>query len=186
MDLSSLRILTLPGWGNSGLHHWQTRWQAAFGHQRVEQADWEAPTRPDWVARLEHSLQTTPQPSVLVAHSLGCHLVAHWAAAAADTRGVRAAFLVAPPDVARVGFPPSMQSWRTEARQRLPFPTLVVYSSDDPYASSEHALGLARSWGADTFCVGAAGHINADSGLGDWPEGLRQFHALIARIATTA
>ncbi|OYU42993.1 MAG: alpha/beta hydrolase, partial [Burkholderiales bacterium PBB4] len=35
------------------------------------------------------------------------------------------------------------------------------------------AQGFAHSWGSRFVNYGARGHINADSGLGDWPEGLQ-------------
>ena len=33
-------ILLLPGWQNSEPAHWQSRWEAQHGYQRVEQHDW--------------------------------------------------------------------------------------------------------------------------------------------------
>jgi predicted alpha/beta hydrolase family esterase len=55
---------------------------------------------------------------------------------------------------------------------KLDFPAIVVASSDDPYVSIERARQFAQSWGAQIVEIGAHGHINGDSGLGDWPEGL--------------
>ena len=72
-------VLILPGWQNSGPLHWQSRWEAAHGFQRVEQHDWLRPLRGDWTARLEEVLLGLNEPAVLVAHSLGCLLVAAWA-----------------------------------------------------------------------------------------------------------
>ena len=61
--------------------------------------------------------------------------------------------------------------WAPPARARLPFRSLVVASSDDPFGSLQYAGQLADDWGAAFQAIGACGHINADSGLGDWPEG---------------
>ena len=72
-------VLILPGWQNSGPLHWQSRWEAAHGFQRVEQHDWQRPLRGDWTARLEDVLLSLDEPAVLVAHSLGCLAVAWWA-----------------------------------------------------------------------------------------------------------
>lgn len=172
------RILLLPGWQNSGPAHWQSRWEALYGDRRVEQADWDWPRRGDWMARLEEVLLEDAAPAVLVAHSLGCQLLAAWAAHSSNTARVRAALLVAPPDSERADFPPQLASWRPIVRRRLPFPSVAVTSSDDPYCDPARAAGMAADWGARPHDIGARGHVNADSGLGDWPEG----RALLRRL----
>jgi hypothetical protein len=176
----ALRVLLLPGWQNSGPGHWQSRWEALHGHERVEQADWDWPRRGDWMARLDEALLADPQarPVALVAHSLGCQLVAAWAAHSRHTARVRAALLVAPPDTARPDTPPQLAGWRRIVRQRLPFPALVIYSDDDPFCATGRARGMAADWGAPTLSLGAAGHINAESGLGDWPAGFASLRGL--------
>lgn len=166
------RVLLLPGWLNSGPTHWQSRWEALHGFERVEQSDWLWPRRGDWMARLDEVLLAHDTPAVLVAHSLGCQLVAAWAAHSQHTPRVVGALLVAPPDVERDDLAPQLRPWRPVHRTPIPFPARVVYSLDDPYCSAERALGMAASWGAQATCLGAAGHLNGDSGLGDWPEGL--------------
>ena len=92
------RVLLLPGWLNSDAAHWQSRWETLHGHRRVEQDDWLWPRRGDWMARLDEVLLADPGPAVLVAHSLGCQLVAAWAGHSQHTARVQAALLVAPPD----------------------------------------------------------------------------------------
>lgn len=171
-------IFLLPGWLNSGPSHWQSRWEALYDDTRVLQSDWQRPLRGDWCARLDevianHLVQCRQtQPSiVLVAHSLGCHLVAAWAAASRHTAAVRGALLVAPPDVTREDFPPDMFNWRKPVLQKLPFPALCVLSSDDPFGSLAAGQALASAWGARSTEIGPRGHINGDSGLGDWPAG---------------
>jgi len=165
------RYLLLPGWQNSGPEHWQSRWETEFGFERVEQADWEWPRRGDWMARLDEVLLQSEAPAVLIAHSLGCQLVASWAEHSQHTARVMAALLVAPPDTEREGFPPQLHNWRPIRRSPLPFPALVVISSDDPYCSPERATQMAADWGASVCMLGAYGHINGESGLGDWPQG---------------
>jgi len=172
-------ILLLPGWQNSGASHWQSRWEALYGDLRVDQDDWEWPRRGDWMARLEEVLLAQTRPAVLVAHSLGCHLVAAWAAHSAHRAKVRAAMLVAPPDSEREDFPPQMATWRPIVRRRLPFPALAVTSSDDPYCSAERAAALIADWGCTWHSVGPCGHVNGDSGLGDWPAGRALLQELI-------
>ena len=166
-----LRTLLLPGWLNSDAVHWQSRWEALHGCKRVQQADWQWPRRGDWMARLDDVLLDDARPAVLVAHSLGCQLVASWAAHSRHTARVVAALLVAPPDTERDDMPPNLFNWRPIARQRLPFASLVVTSSDDPYCSAERGAQMAADWGSASTVIGACGHVNGESGLGDWPAG---------------
>ena len=166
------RFLLLPGWQNSGPGHWQTRWAQDQGHQRVEQADWLWPRRGDWMVQLEEALLADDRPALLVAHSLGCHLVAAWAGHSQHTGRVLGALLVAPPDIERADLPPQVQGWAPIQRRPLPFASTAVLSADDPYCAPERGLLLAADWGSQIVTLGRAGHINADSGLGSWPEGL--------------
>lgn len=172
------RLLWLPGWRSSGPTHWQTIWQTQHGGETVQQADWEWPRRGDWMARLDEALQQAPTPVLLVAHSLGCHLVAAWAGHSRHTGQVRGALLVAPPDLERADLPPQLAGWRGEPARRLPFAGTVVLSTDDPHCHADRATAMATAWGAATMDIGARGHINADSGLADWPEGWAIVRAL--------
>lgn len=171
-------VLLLPGWLNSGDSHWQSRWESLHGHRRVEQDDWLWPRRGDWMARLDEVLLDSPHGVRLVAHSLGCQLVAAWAAHSRLTERVAAALLVAPPDTERDDMPPHLFNWRPIVRERLPFSSLVVASTDDPYCALERAERMAAAWGAEIVEIGARGHINGDSGLGDWPGGLALLRGL--------
>jgi predicted alpha/beta hydrolase family esterase len=184
MPFNEQRVLILPGWQNSGPGHWQSRWEAQHGFTRVEQADWDWPRRGDWMARLDEVLLDGSRPALLVAHSLGCHLVAAWAAHSQHTQRVQAALLVAPPDLERDDMPPQVCTWRPIVRQRLPFPAKLLYSDNDPYCAPSRALRLAADWGSKAVDVGAAGHVNGDSGLGDWPAGLVHLTRLAERVGT--
>ena len=167
------RVLLLPGWQDSGPAHWQSRWQALHGFERVQQADWHWPRRGDWMAQLDVALLAAPErPTLLVAHSLGCQLVAAWAGHSQHTACVKGALLVAPPDTAHTSTPPQLANWRVIPTARLPFAAHVVYSSNDPFCAAPRAKAFAQDWGAQTTALGERGHINADSGLGDWPQGL--------------
>lgn len=169
---SSKRILLLPGWENSGPLHWQSLWEQALGYERVEQHDWMRPLRGDWISRLEDVLLAEPAtPAVLVAHSLGCILTAAWASHSRNTHLVSAALLVAPGDVERDEIRPHLPSWSPIAMQKLPFPSVLLGSHNDPYCSFDRARLMAQAWGSRFIDYGQRGHINADSGLGDWPEG---------------
>ncbi|MBV8962428.1 MAG: serine hydrolase family protein, partial [Hyphomicrobiales bacterium] len=74
MRTSDADILFVPGLGNSGPDHWQTRWEKKLSTgRRVEQTDWEHPRLKEWVARLveEIARSEVKRPAVLIAHSLG-------------------------------------------------------------------------------------------------------------------
>lgn len=172
------RILLLPGWQNSGPDHWQSRWETAHNYERVEQSDWQRPLRGDWISRLEDVLLQRPQPTILVAHSLGCLLVAAWASHSRNTHLVQAALLVAPGDVEREALRPVLTSWSPIPLQPLPFKTVLVGSRNDPYCSFERAAQFATAWGSELVDAGAQGHLNSESQLGDWPAG----QALLAQL----
>lgn len=178
MNGSPSPVLVLPGWQNSDAAHWQTRWEQRHGYLRVEQDDWHWPRRGDWMARLEEVLLASPQPCWLVAHSLGCQLVAAWAAHTRHADRVHGALLVGPPDTERDDMPPQLHSWRPVARQRLPFPATMVISTDDPYCAPQRAGAMAQDWGATLVVAGALGHLNSESGLGDWDTGHQLLNAL--------
>ena len=166
----SPRVLLLPGWLDSGPGHWQTLWEHEHGDLRVQQADWQWPRRGDWMARLEEVLLEDERPALLAAHSLGCHLVAAWAAHSRHTARVAGALLVAPPDLDQADAPPQLHGWWPVVRERLPLPAVVLYSEDDPFDRAGAAQSLARAWGVEARSVGQRGHVNGESGLGLWPE----------------
>jgi predicted alpha/beta hydrolase family esterase len=150
------------------------RWAQRHGYRVVEQDDWQRPRRGDWLARLDEVVIDTPGQGadiVLAAHSLGCIQVAAWAAVSRHTARIRGALLVAPGDVERTDLREQIPGWAPMARARLPFAARVVASSDDPFMALDRAQSLARDWGAQWSDLGPAGHLNADSGLGDWPQG---------------
>ena len=182
MKTADCDILIIPGLGNSGPHHWQTRWERRLPTaRRVEQDDWQAPDRADWVARIAESVAASTRPVVLVAHSLGVLAVA---AAAPRLGGVGAAFLVAPPDMSRGGDLPDrvLSSFAEVSRDPFPFPSMVIASRNDPWCTFNAADELATGWGALLVDAGEAGHINTASGHGPWPEGLTRFATLLSRI----
>jgi predicted alpha/beta hydrolase family esterase len=173
------RVLLLPGWQNSGPTHWQSRWELLHGDTRVEQDDWQWPKRGDWLAQLEHAVLADPRPVLLVAHSLGCHLASAWSAHSQQAHRVAGALLVAPPDLDRDDLPPQLAPWRSSVRRTLPFAATLVFSEDDPYCAPARAEAMAAAWGALPVPCGARGHLNGESGLGDWPEG----RVLLSRLA---
>ncbi len=175
----NLQVLILPGIGGSGPSHWQSRWEALHPeYQRIEMPDWDAPELGVWLSRIDSAVAAATLPVVIVAHRLGCLAVAHWAA-----RGGRlhAARLVAVPDPAGALYPEAARTFADPPLSPLPFPSRMVASHDDPYGSYAHAERCAAAWRSELCDVGLRGHINADSCLGDWPEGQQLLAGLLAR-----
>lgn len=182
MRTSDVDILFVPGLGASGPDHWQTRWQARLSTaRRVEQDDWEQPLRERWVARIVAAATDATLPVVVVAHSLGVIAVVH--AAPRLPAAVVGAFLVAPPDDASLATLPQIDpAFAPIPRDPLPFPCVLVASSNDPYCSRIAAADLSSAWGAAFTDAGEAGHINAESGHGPWPEGLMRFAGFMKQL----
>jgi predicted alpha/beta hydrolase family esterase len=175
---SAAPVLVLPGYADSGPDHWQSHWERADpGLERVVQDDWLMPRLTDWLATLDRYVAACGAPPVLAAHSLGCALVAQWAARSRGT--ARGALLVAPADVdSPVHTPDEVRDFGPLPLARLPFPSIVVASSDDAFVTLERAAAFARAWGSRLVTLERAGHINADAGFGPWPEG----RALLAEL----
>ena len=176
--MQASNVLLLPGWQNSGPGHWQSLWETQYGYRRVEQHDWMRPLRGDWSARLDEVVVDTDGPVMLVAHSLGCILTAWWAVHSQHTARVCGVLLVAPGDVGQPDVAAQLPGWAPVVRRLLPFPAILVGSRDDPFCRFERAEELAKTWGARFFDAGERGHINAESGLGAWPEGLSLLQSL--------
>lgn len=183
MKISEADILILPGLGGTSLGHWQLRWAERMANAAiVEQADWAEPDLDDWVSTIEQAALLATRPVVLVAHSLSVIAVAHAGVRLANTN-VRGAFLVAPPDIElSPEAPEETFDFRPIPRDPLPFPSLLVASSNDPLCSIDRAVEFATCWGSDFHQAGDVGHINPASGHGPWPEGLLMFTRLMQRI----
>ena len=189
MRNESIRYLIVPGWQGSPDNHWQSHWQRSLPNSaRVEQLDWATPQRRDWVQALEQAIAAAPSPVILIAHSLGCITVAHWAAQASQAllHQVRGALLVAPADVERPACAPALRNFAPIPEQALPFPSQVVSSDNDPAVSVPRAMHLARVWGAEAGVLGSAGHINIKSGHERWEQGFAYLFRLQGRIEQRA
>ncbi|PMS14983.1 hypothetical protein C0Z18_29225 [Trinickia dabaoshanensis] len=171
-------VFIVPGIGNSGPSHWQTLWQAAHSDwQRLSVDDWDHVVCDDWVHALERQLTKSGAETVVVAHSLGCLALAHWAAR--SSRTLRGALLVAVPDPASPAFPRTAATgFEPIPAKRLAFPSVIVASTNDPYGNLDHAQACAAAWGSELIEVREKGHLNADSNLGHWPEALQWLEKL--------
>lgn len=177
-------ILIVPGLNDSGPDHWQSRWERDLPDcQRVDLGMWDNPHRNTWVNKLNHAIARADRPVILVAHSLGVLAVAWWAEFERPAWGdpVVGALLAAPPDVDRPGIDARVARFGACPRRELPFPSFLVASRNDPWCGMLSAMELSRDWGCRFADAGLAGHINADSDLGDWSYGKELLSRLQAR-----
>ncbi len=179
----SIQYLTVPGLAGSGPAHWQSIWEMHHPEtfQRVEQGNWDWPDKTSWVARLEETIQQQQGPVVLIAHSLGCITVVHWSDKCYSEK-VAGALLVAPADAElskRLSF---VEGFSPIPVAKLPFPSVVIASTNDRYMSIKRAAHFAGCWDSEFINIGNKGHINAVSGLGDWDEGKQYLNRLSTSV----
>jgi predicted alpha/beta hydrolase family esterase len=168
-------VIIVPGLHDSCPDHWQSRWQRAHpDFERVVQDDWDHPQLASWSTRLDEVRRRDARPALLVAHSFGCLTVAH--SLARDGDNVAGVLLVAPADPDKFGVAALLPL------QRLPAPAIMVASTNDPWMQPAKAAQWAARWGCELIDAGPLGHINADSGIGDWTAGQRY----LQRIADLA
>jgi predicted alpha/beta hydrolase family esterase len=147
---------------------------------RLEPASWNAPELDDWMSALDRAVAACVAPPLLVAHSMGCLLSVCWASRHRPDLSITGAFLVAPPNFKRKEFP--ARSFTQAPESPLPYPALVVGSTNDPYCPIDVVAGLAYSWEAGFVSVGPRGHISTEPGNGDWEEGWRLLKAFAAGL----
>ena len=173
--LTPFRVLVAPGLHNSGPQHWQSRWQRLYPRfERVEQQRWDEPVLLRWADRLDQVLDQDHRPTLIVAHSFGC-LTTALSLSRASSPHVAGVLLVGPAD------PDKFQVASLLPQGELPCPSIMVASTNDPWMTAERAAGWAQRWGSDFVNAGALGHINAESGLGDWRFGQRLLQVLAQR-----
>jgi hypothetical protein len=176
-----MRILIVPGLNGSGPGHWQTLWEEKYGCERVNQRDWGNPDLAEWIGALNAAVTAGAERTVIIAHSLGCLAVAHWANAYPEKTGqIQNALMVAPPDVESSSYIPETLR-RFAMHNAIPFPSVLVGSENDHYMKLDSARDLARFWNSRFVNAGAVGHINLDSGHGPWPMGEAILKDLIRR-----
>ncbi len=174
--------LILPGLNGSAEGHWQRHWARDNASSTIlRQSSWSRPVLDEWLQALEDELERVGDVW-LVGHSLGCLLAAHIGTRPA-ARHVKGAFLVAPCDLERTErLHPGAIDFGAMSTALLPFRTLVIGSRDDRYMDFASLRQYAARWGADLHDLGQAGHINIDSGFGQWREGYRLFSSFTQKI----
>ena len=168
------RVVIVPGWRDSGPGHWQSLWAEGLdGAVRVEQDDWVSPRRESWVRAIGDLILAQDAPVVVAAHSLGCIATVHLPPQVAER--IAGALLVAPADPERRA---ALNDFAPVPYAKLPYRSVVVASSNDPFCPVRLAGAYARAWGSEFVRMQNAGHINVDSGHGDWPLGLALLQSL--------
>jgi predicted alpha/beta hydrolase family esterase len=173
-------VLIVPGLRDAVALHWQTLLEARLRAAGAPVAAVPPMGREDLdcaarVAAIERVAGALDGPIVIVAHSGGCIMVAHWARQTA--RAVQGALLATPPDFEEAmpaGYPTldalRAGGWLPVPRERLPFTSLVAISRNDPLGRFDRVAALARDWGAEAVDLGEVGHLNPASGYGEWPQ----------------
>ena len=181
---SAPTLVIVPGWRNSEPGHWQSLWAECLGGAvRVEMAedDWQRPKRAVWVQAIARTILAQPGPVVVAAHSLGCIATTHLPPEVASR--IQGALLVAPADPERRGV---LADFAPVPHQPLPYRSVVVASANDPFCPIRTAGAYARSWGSEVVRLQNAGHINVESGHGEWPLGLSLLQSLLAEHSWSA
>jgi len=169
-----VRFIIVPGWRDSGPGHWQSLWAERLDNAvRVRQDDWITPKRQAWVATLAQTILAQDGPVVVVAHSLGCIATVHLPADAAAR--IQGALLVAPADPERRAI---LSDFAPVPCRKLPYRSVLVASSNDPYCPVRLAGAYARAWGSELVRIQEGGHINIESGHGEWPLGVALLQSL--------
>lgn len=172
---NSPRIIIVPGWRDSGPGHWQSLWAERLADAvRVVQDDWISPVRTAWVQSITQTILAQPGPVVIAAHSLGCIATTHLPPEAAER--IQGALLVAPADPERRG---ALADFAPVPFQKLPYRNVLVASSNDPFCPVRLAGAYARAWGSEFVRIQDGGHINIESGHGEWPLGLALLQSLV-------
>jgi predicted alpha/beta hydrolase family esterase len=183
MRTSDCDLIFVPGTGDSGPEHWQTRWaQKLSSASRVVQEDWQRPVKKSWIAPIVAAVRASRRPAILVAHSLGVLAAAEAMRHLKDSK-LKAAFLVAPPGKAYIISTSHIDHAFAEiSHDPLPVPSMMIASRNDPHCPWLDAEELAYAWGSAFVDAGEAGHLNTDSGHGPWPEGLMRFAGFLSKI----
>ncbi|WOT04374.1 RBBP9/YdeN family alpha/beta hydrolase [Shewanella youngdeokensis] len=186
-----LNIVFVAGYGNSTKGHWQHSWSQkvsdSYNSYWVEQADWDNPNCADWIDALNVLVQSLQGPILLVSHSLGGSTIVEWSHkyAATGAANVLGAFMVAVPDVNSEHFPKAITGYGDAPSVKLPFPSLMLASTNDPYATLASTQKMVKQWGCRLTVMGELKHINAESNLGLWPEGYQLLTDFIKLVTAT-
>jgi len=176
ITMNTKRACLLLGYGSSGPNHWQNRWEAADPiFVRVPMPDWKTAAYDTGCKMLDKVIAAAGKERVvLAAHSLGSLVTVFWAmryASAAQLSKVAGALLVAVPNPEKLFFANEAHGFADIPMAPLPFPTITVASTNDPFAEIEFVQRCANAWASRFVEIGPCGHIDEQSGLGAWEAG---------------
>jgi predicted alpha/beta hydrolase family esterase len=172
----SRKVLLLHGWGGSDFPHWQS-WLAGeiakeYGHVKfLRFSDVDTPKLGVWLEELQETLAAF-EPDVVICHSLANTLWFHLCnanAATLQSQNIEKLYLVAPPSM-ECGVPELCEFFPAQAPKNLyAKETLLIASTNDPYMTPKEAQELQKELNVAMEVLENAGHINSDSGFGEWP-----------------
>jgi predicted alpha/beta hydrolase family esterase len=173
-----MKLLILHGWGGSDWPHWQA-WLAsevAKDYGTVSFPLIQHPHYPRlnrWRKEALRHLEDF-RPDTVVCHSLANTLWFHLAHREEIPHPIERLFLVAMPSLnARLEtistFYPCPLPERLYAKE-----VQLIVSDNDPYITVEEAERIAGHYAIPLTVLPGAGHINAESGYGEWPWILEQ------------
>ena len=173
-EVLSPTVVIVPGLRDHVPEHWQTLLEPRLSTATtIPRMTHDKLSCARWVEMLDESLARVEGPVVLVAHSAGVMMVVHWAQR--HRRPIKGALLAAPPDFEQPlpdGYPTQdtlrQNGWLPTPRARLPFPSIVAASRNDPLGRIDRVEALARAWGSRFVDVGNVGHLNPAAGFGEW------------------
>lgn len=166
------KVLLIHGWGGSNFPHWQS-WLAGelarnYGTVSfLKLSNFDTPELGMWKEELKEHLSEF-KPDIVICHSLANTL---WFHLCNDNSigEVQKLYLVAPPSInckveeLKEFFPVNVPI-NPHAKE-----VLLITSTNDPYMSEDEANALQESLGVPMKVLKDAGHINTDSGYGEWP-----------------
>ncbi len=171
------KVLLLHGWGGSDFPHWQS-WLAgelAKGYGKVsflKFSNFDFPQKDDWLKELTQELDEF-KPDIVICHSLANTIWFHLCNERV-IKEIQKLYLVAPPTLdAKIeelkSFFPVKIPKKLYAKK-----TLLISSTNDPYMDMTEVTKLKETLHVEMKILQNAGHINADSGYGEWQWMLRE------------
>ncbi|MCK9472523.1 alpha/beta hydrolase [Sulfurimonas sp.] len=176
------RVLILHGWGGSDFPHWQSWLSAEIAKNYgcvsfLKFSDFDFPNKNEWIIQLTKELEDF-KPDIVICHSLANILWFHLCNEG-KIREIENLFLVVPPslkcDIKELeSFFPCKAPVNLYAKK-----SLLITSTNDPYMTQQEAQTLQKMLAIKMIVLEDAGHINSQSGYGQWPWMLEEVASLI-------
>lgn len=164
---------------NSDSDHWQSHFERSKPEEfvRINQQNWDEPDCDAWIHTIEDGLgKRNHSELILIGHSIGCMAIVKWFEK--FNHPIKGALLVAPSDSERENYPTYITGFVPIPTSKLPFPSIVVASTNDHVADINRSKEFAKNWGSELITLEDAGHIEPKSGFGEWPYGMELIRRL--------